>query len=230
MSHSMRSHRAVPKRLATSAILACALATSAACGPSSSGSSGMRGTGTDSGGANWGGTAGHGGAGTGGSITVPPSGAGGTVAGAAGCGTCPRNVLLCEPQVSFTILANVGAQSSEISDLTADVPGVPFSCKPLPGRSPCQWECVPSAIVPVGQYTATISAPGYETATVEFDLTTPCGCCSCRCAQRWRAEVQLSPAADPAPACCAALATDPNNCGECGRVCPQGVCTAGTCE
>jgi hypothetical protein len=212
--------------------LALVAAFVSACGASST-SSGDEGAGADSGASGQGGSgggsgssqAGVSGTGTGG------SGIGGTggVAGTGGCGPCLR--IACAPPVWLMIVPDASVGAGPIADLTVDVPGLSLTCNWNGSPTSCQWTCQAFQTVPGGHYTATISAPGFETQTVEFDINSPtnCGCCGCPCGGSFQSTVMLHPTGEPSAGCCTALDRDPNNCGSCGKVCPVASCQDGKC-
>jgi hypothetical protein len=99
------------------------------------------------------------------------------------------------------------------------------------GATPCAWSCQSvNYQLAVGDYSITLSAPGFEDHTIAFSVPDPgvCGCCGCPCTVGYYGEETL--AGDGAAACCADLDTDPLNCGACDRNCNGGTCTAGTCD
>lgn len=210
-----------------------------ACGASST-SSGDEGEGGDSGASGQSGSGGgsgssQGGAsgtGTGGS-GIGGTGVGGTgtggIAGAGGCGPCLR--IACAPPVWLTIVPDGSPGAGTIADLTVDVPGLTLSCNSSGSPTACQWTCQAFQTVPGGHYTATISAPGFETQTIEFDINNPtnCGCCGCFCGGNFQSTVMLHPTGEPTAACCTSLDRDPSNCGSCGNVCPIPSCQEGKC-
>jgi len=209
-----------------------------ACGASSKRDVGEGDGGTDSGGGGQGGTSsgsggsaassGKGGSATGGTGTGG-SGTGGANAGSGGCGPCIR--IACAPPIWLTVVPDADAGASSIADLEVDLPGVMLSCYASGGASSCQWVCQSFLTVPSGHYTATVSAPGFESQTVEFDIVAPtnCGCCGCPCGGSIQETVALRPTGAAVAGCCASLQTDPTNCGACGRTCAVGSCRDGKC-
>ncbi len=207
------------------ATLLGAVLVASACGGNSSGGYDDSDAGSDSGGGGQGGGTG----GSGLSSGFGGTGTGGTIAGTAGCGPCLR--IACLPPVTLLVVPDVDFGASAISDLTVDIPGINVSCYANTSATNCQWNCSASQLVSGGHYAATVSAPGYESQTIEFDLTTPtnCGCCGCGCGASFQATVALRPTGEPVAGCCAALESDPYNCGDCGRICSASTCTNGEC-
>jgi len=149
-------------------------------------------------------------------------------AGLGGCGFCP--VVACfAPEI-----INVSPESSTagIQDLTVESDDLSMSCYGG-GLAPCQWTCDSQQFgLPDGHYSIRLSAPGYETQTVEFDVVNPtnCGCCGCGCGPNVQKDVTLKPNGDPVGNCCAVTATDPDHCGECNNACDTRLCSEGECE
>lgn len=203
-----------------------------ACGASST-NSGDDGGGAESGAGGQGGSGGGSGSSQGGASGTGTGGSGiggtatGGIAGAGGCGPCLR--IACLPPVWLTVLPDEGA--GPIADLTVDVPGLALNCSWIGSPTACQWTCQAFQTVPGGHYTATISAPGFETQTVEFDINNPtnCGCCGCPCGASFQSTVMLRPTGEPTAGCCTALDRDPMNCGSCGNVCAIPTCNDGRC-
>ncbi len=187
------------------------------------GSGGTAGSGT-------GGGAGEGAGGTGGSLSGAGgdagsgAGVGGSTAGAGGCGPCPG--VACGPPFVVAVSAESG---SDIADLKASA-DFPITCY-ANGGSPCQWTCQSDDFeLPDGDYTVVLSAPGFESKSIDFSIVpqTNCGCCGCPCPLGYYGNEVLT--GTGGEACCADRHIDPNNCGACGNACGSGVCTAGQCE
>lgn len=173
-----------------------------------------------------------------GNVTAVTSGAGGTAGvGSAGIGGSSASAgtgysagqcasFDCVPAVIISVTSDPSSNGSVIQNLKVDSPLLDLSCSTEPG-SLCSWLCQSAAYAgaPAGDYSVTITADGYEPATVDF--TVPAGCCP-RVPDR---SVLLVPAgAPPTAGCCADLDDDPTNCGTCGRTCPGGRCAEGTCS
>jgi len=117
-----------------------------------------------------------------------------------------------------------------LADLTATGDGLSIDCQLY---AACSGECVGQSLLADGHYSVTVQATGTLPAVVEFDIQNPtdCGCCGC-CPDSAAAQVVLlpDPEADGSRACCADLAADEANCGECGHACTDlETCQAGAC-
>jgi hypothetical protein len=168
-------------------------------------------------------------AGAGGTV----AGTGGTVAGSAGCGFCP--FVACAPPISLQVTA-----PADIVDLTGEVTNVTtgtklgdLQCYPNGGVGACTWYCTFYQIaIGGGDYSIELTAPSYQTQTIEFSVPTPtnCGCCGCGCGGGYSGTVELVSNAAAPPECCAARDSDAMNCGTCGNACASGeVCNSGVC-
>jgi hypothetical protein len=116
-----------------------------------------------------------------------------------------------------------------IADLEIDAP-FDIDCTPA-GTEPCQWMCQSvNYQLPSGDYAVTISAPGFDSSTIEFSVapTTGCGCCGCPCSFGYNGQVMLEGPGEM-DGCCTDRQSDPANCGQCGNVCSTGTCNAGQC-
>jgi hypothetical protein len=211
-------------------------------GSGASGASGGKGGTTGSGGSGVGGSAGRAQGGAAGSVAGRGGSAGaganggqaGTAAGSAGlggsggCGFCPA-VACVAPMI--TLMVSAESPTSGIQDLVAESTELGLTCS-ASGVAPCQWYCESQLFgVSSGSHSITLSAPGYETQTVEFEIVNPtCGCCGCGCGPYVQMPVTLKPNGDPVGNCCANLSTDPTHCGECGNTCSGSVCSQGACE
>lgn len=208
----------------------------ATSGKSGSGGSTAGAGGDGSGGTSRGGSAGSsagrgGVAGTGASAgragAAGSSGAAG-VAGTGGCGFCPAVACFAPVQLQ------VSAESSMdgIQDLTAESDDLGLYC--FGGSlAPCQWNCQSqNFFIADGHYSIRLSAPGYESQTVEFDYTNPtnCGCCGCGCGPNIQLPVSLKRNGDPVGNCCANVSTDPTHCGDCETSCSGNACIDGECQ
>jgi hypothetical protein len=192
--------------------------TSAGTGGLASGAAGASGGGHSTGGSNA----------TGGHSAGGASAVGGTAGGSA-CGPCPG--IACAEAVQLTIAPDPSAGGAIISNLKIDSPGLDLQCR-TNGGSPCQWFCQSvSYQIADGDYTVTISAPGYAPATLDIHAVSPtnCGCCGC-CPFNYFKSVTLTPNGASPAGCCANLDSDSTNCGTCGHACPNsGPCVAGKC-
>jgi hypothetical protein len=193
------------------------------------GDAGNAGLGATSGGASAGFGAGGGGGSAGGGRAG--SSDGGAAAGGTG-GVCLCTAVACLPAVDLTIVPESGSGATVIQDLTAVGNGLELTCYTYGGTS-CEWTCQSTAFnLSSGDYSVTLSAPGYDSRTVEFSVApqTNCGCCGCACGNGDQETVSLHPAEAATPAgCCADLQNDAKNCGSCGTVCPLGLCESGKC-
>jgi hypothetical protein len=188
------------------------------------GGSNVGGTGGDLAGGGAGGShAGMGGsAGVGGSM----AGTGGSTAGTGGCGVCV--LAACAAPFMVTVTAT---GSAAIADLTAEA-NFGVTCY-AGGGTPCQWQCQSTQYqLPAGDYSVTLSAPGFDPKTIDFTINaqTGCGCCGCPCTQGYFGSVMLDGDGE-ADSCCADRSKDVNHCGTCGNFCETSeVCNAGMCE
>jgi hypothetical protein len=100
------------------------------------------------------------------------------------------------------------------------------------GGTPCTWTCQFYQFqVANGDYTIALSAPGYESKSIDFTVVqaTNCGCCGCGCGIGYQGTTTLEPDGSGTPECCSAL-TDATNCGACGHTCESGQsCSNGEC-
>lgn len=197
---------------------------------SSGGSGGSGGAGGSTGGSGGaggslggsGGTSGGAG-GSGGSVpgTGGDAGSGAGVGGS--CGPCP--FVACAPPFMITGSADHGGLITALEahgdfEVECYANGVPA----------CQWTCFSLDYrLEGGDYSITLSAPGYEDNTISFSVPEPgpCGCCGCPCSGGYYDAATL--AGGDATACCANLDSDPQNCGACGKSCPGG-CIEGKCQ
>jgi hypothetical protein len=136
------------------------------------------------------------------------------------------------PAVSLTIEPQVGSGATVIQNLKAEGEGLNVNCYAYTSTA-CEWTCQSTDYrLPDGDYSVTITAPGYADKTVDFTVTNPtnCGCCGCLCGAGYQGTVELVPSGTPTTTgCCANTDSDPNNCGACGRKCPANGCGAGKC-
>ena len=199
---------------------------SAGNGGASAGSSGdAAGTGGSHAGTG-GSTAGTGGSGDSG------AGTGGNAGAAGACGACPpRTGIACLSSVTIRVAA---ATLTGVTVTVNQAPGnLDLRCFPTV-YDPCTWTCSAPANLTAGDYSVTLSAPGYAPQTVEFTAEGPtnCGCCGCACAPTaYDGDIALSPGGDgTAAACCADLLGSTANCGTCGHACDTGTtCEGGEC-
>jgi hypothetical protein len=122
-----------------------------------------------------------------------------------------------------------------IENLKAEGSGpLTVTCSAVFDDSPCTWTCQSNAIYTLadGDYSVTLSAPGYASKTIDFTVTNPtnCGCCGCGCTIGVQSSVELEPDSTiQSGGCCADLENDERNCGACGRQCPANMCSNGSC-
>ena len=198
----------------------------------SGGSGGQAGTAAnrDAGGGGSGGSSGGQGgqAGLGGNGGGAGASGGGGAGGAAGAGICGACLgIACSAGVQLGVYAEAEAGTGIISSLTVDAPGLNLTCS----HSGCQYFCTSGYMIADGDYTVTLTSPGYDTVTLTFTAVSPtnCGCCGC-CPYSFNKTVVLHPNGQPITGCCADTQNDPNNCGQCGHACRSGaLCKAGQC-
>jgi len=146
--------------------------------------------------------------------------------GLCGCACGPSAVRL---QVSAQ---SASGGNGVIGSLIVQGSGLNMQC----ARSGCQFICnsTQSGDFSVsglgeGDYSLSVSAPGYQPQTVTVHVTKSCTCCGC-CLSSTPDRVELVPDGSPITGCCADLMTDPSNCGTCGKQCDTGTwCARGTC-
>jgi hypothetical protein len=174
------------------------------------------------------GNAGASGRGTGGAAGSGGSGLGGS--GGTCSGECPTYA--CEPVVALTVEVDSSGGAGVIQNLKAEGVGVHVTCTAF-GGTPCMWMCRSQEYeLPGGDYSVTLSAPGYASKTIDFTITPPtnCGCCGCGCTVGAQETVKLTPDSTlQSGGCCADLESDSSNCGACGRTCPANMCFNGSC-
>ncbi len=182
-----------------------------------------------------GGNAGRGGSssGAGSSSTGGATGTGGAsggagVSGFSGCGPCP-GVACSQNAITLNVTAPgmSGGSNGVVGSIAVQASGVTLDCT----RSGCGFVCTSGGLLANGNYSVALTAPGYQTTTIQVAVTNPtdCGCCGC-CPFSTYQQVSLVPDGSPITGCCADLMTDPNNCGNCGKTCTSGSsCSAGNC-
>ncbi|HEY2404582.1 MAG TPA: hypothetical protein VGI10_01195 [Polyangiaceae bacterium] len=193
---------------------------------SSAGAAGAGSGGTSAGAA---GTAGVAGASAGAAGRAGSGGAGnGGLSGAGGCGPCPGTACSVNAiMLQVTAPGGSGGSSGVIGSLSAQSSGVTMNCT----RSGCGFVCTSQGTLADGSYSISLSAPGYQSKTVQIAVTNPtnCGCCGC-CPFSTNQPVSLVPDGSTITGCCSDLVTDPSNCGSCGKACAaEAWCASGTC-
>jgi len=177
-----------------------------------------------------GGTAGSGAGGGAGGTGGSSANGGASAAGGTG-GSCLCPATACLVALTLTVEPQPGSGATVIQGLKVEGSGLEVTCFAFTGTT-CEWRCESSEYrLADGDYSATITAPGYSPKTVEFSVTNPtnCGCCGC-CPGTYQATVDLVPSGEPPTSgCCADLDNDVNNCGACGRKCPANGCSGGKC-
>ena len=146
------------------------------------------------------------------------------------CGPCPGAA--CGPPFEATVTAQGAGMITNLQAVGDH--GLMISCFANPqGNSACTWTCQSDAVpLSDGDYTVTVSAPGYDSTEITFTVTSPtnCGCCGCPCHTERFDQVVLTPNGDDLSACCADLETDSENCGSCGHACSLAFhCSKGDC-
>jgi hypothetical protein len=159
------------------------------------------------------------------------AGAGGSLAGAGGCGFCP--FVACLPPISVTVTApaDIAALEGYVEDQATGATLGDLQCYPG-STTPCTWNCqFFQFTITGGDYSIVLSAPGYKSKTIDFTVTQPqdCGCCGCRCGIGYQGSAVLEPDGSGTPECCSTL-VDTANCGACGQACDTGLaCQNGEC-
>ena len=133
--------------------------------------------------------------------------------------------------LQFTVSSSAAANAA-IADLVVTSPLLSLECTPTTVEGTCSWYCRSVGTSSASSNAITISAPGFQTMTVDFvNGATVSDGHSPSCPTISPVSVQLQPTCAAVATCCADLQNDPGNCGACGRTCAAGAaCNAGKCE
>lgn len=96
----------------------------------------------------------------------------------AGCQACDRGTcVLPAEEVFFEVTTSPAMVPSGVQATLTGPVTVTMSCKPRGAQTACMWPI--NLNVTAGTYALQVSAPGYQTTTVQAEVTMTAGMCGC---------------------------------------------------